>query len=116
MEILDGGRLISKTYILRIFQDIVLKFRLPLHRVVAAIVTLSSWTTKIGVAFGTSPLSRWLRYKYFLLLNGLPTAILNYRLPVTVGSIHNSATELLDHENVGVAVGTELLSCLEAEI
>jgi len=43
-------------------------------------------------------------------------AILNYRHPVTSGGIGNIAIELLDHENVGVAVGISLLSCLEAEI
>ena len=43
-------------------------------------------------------------------------AIFKIRLPVTSGSIHNSAAELLDPENGGLAVGTELLSSLEAEI
>ena len=32
------------------------------------------------------------------------------------GSIRNSAIEVVDYENVEVAVGTALLSCLEAEI
>ena len=41
---------------------------------------------------------------------------MNYLLPVTSGSIRNSAIELQDLENVGVAVGTALLSVLEAEI
>ena len=43
-------------------------------------------------------------------------AIFKMRLPVTSGSIRNSAFELLDPENGGLAVGTELLSSLEAEI
>ena len=43
-------------------------------------------------------------------------AILRFRLPVTSGSILNSAIELLDLENGGLAVGTAFLSCLEAEI
>ena len=38
------------------------------------------------------------------------------RLPVTSGSIRNSAVELLDPENGGLAVGTALISSLEAEI
>ena len=38
------------------------------------------------------------------------------RLPVTSGSIRNRAIELLDPENGGLAVGTESLSGLEAEI
>ena len=40
----------------------------------------------------------------------------DFRLPVTSGSIRDSAIELLDPENVGVAVRTALLSSLEAEI
>ena len=40
----------------------------------------------------------------------------NFRLPVTSGSIRDSAIELLDPENVGVAVGTAMLSSLDAEI
>ena len=43
-------------------------------------------------------------------------AIFKNRLPVISGSIGNSPIELLDPENVEVAVGTELLSSLEAEI
>ena len=54
--------------------------------------------------------------KYFRFRPGLAAAILNYRLPVTSVSIRHSTIELLDHENVRVAVGTALLSCLEAEI
>ena len=42
--------------------------------------------------------------------SGLPTAILKNRLPVTSGGVRNSAIEMLDHENVGVAVGISLLS------
>ena len=47
--------------------------------------------------------------------SGLATDIFDLRLPVTSSSIRDCAIELLDHENVG-AVGTELLSSLEAEI
>ena len=43
-------------------------------------------------------------------------AIFKIRLPVTSGSIRNSAAELLDPENGGLAVVTALLSSLEAEI
>jgi len=46
----------------------------------------------------------------------LVTAIFKIRLPVTSGSIRNSASELLGHENGGLAVGTALISSLEAEI
>jgi hypothetical protein len=46
----------------------------------------------------------------------LAVAIFDFRLPVMSGSIHGSAIELLDPENVVVAVGTELLSTLETEI
>ena len=58
LEIQHGGRLTTKTYILAIFQDIVVKFRLH----------------------------------------------------VTSGGSSNSTTEWLDHENVGEAFGTALLS------
>ena len=44
----------------------------------------------------------------------LITLILNLRLPVTLNYIRYSAIELLDAENRGLAVGTALLSCLEA--
>ena len=43
-------------------------------------------------------------------------AIFKSRLPVTSDSIRNSATELLDPENGGLAVGTALISGIEAEI
>ena len=44
--------------------------------------------------------------------------IFKIRLPVTSGSIRNSAAEKLDPENGGrgLAVGTALISSLEAEI
>ena len=42
--------------------------------------------------------------------------VVKFRLHVTSGGSSNSTTELLDHENVGEAFGTALLSCLEAEI
>ena len=41
---------------------------------------------------------------------------LKNRLPVISGTIRNSAVGLLDPENGGLAVGTALLSCLEAEL
>ena len=43
-------------------------------------------------------------------------AIFEFRLPVTSGIIRNSAGELVDPENGGLAVGTALISSLEAEI
>ena len=46
----------------------------------------------------------------------MAAAIFYFRLPVMSGSIRDCAIELLDPENMGVAVGTELLSSLEAEI
>ena len=48
--------------------------------------------------------------------SGLAAAIFKSRLPVMTGSIGNSAIELLDPEHGGLAVGTALLSSLEAEI
>jgi len=48
--------------------------------------------------------------------SGVSAAILKYRLPATSGCIRNSATDFLDSENESLAVGTALLSCLEAEI
>ena len=56
-----------------------------------------------------------LRYKYFRFRIDLEAAILQNRLPVTKYSIRNSAIELLDPENGGLAVETALLSCLEAD-
>ena len=46
----------------------------------------------------------------------MASAILKNRLPVKSEIIRNGAIELLDSENGGLAVGTELLSGLEAEI
>ena len=46
----------------------------------------------------------------------LAVAILKSRLPVTSGSIRVIAIELLDPENGGLAVGTESLSGVEADI
>ena len=43
-------------------------------------------------------------------------AILKNRFPVKSEIIRNSAIELLDSENGGLTVGTELLSGLEADI
>ena len=48
--------------------------------------------------------------------SGLTAAIFKNRFPVTSISIRNGAIEILDPENEGLAVETELLSCLEAEI
>ena len=48
--------------------------------------------------------------------SGLEAAIFKNRLPVTSVTIRNSAIGLLDPENGGLAVGTALLSCLEAEL
>ena len=46
----------------------------------------------------------------------MAAAISEFLLPVTSSSIRSSAIELLDPENVGVAVETAFLSTLEAEI
>jgi len=43
-------------------------------------------------------------------------AILDLRLPPTATSIDISSIVFLDLENVGVAVGIAVLSCIEAEI
>ena len=43
-------------------------------------------------------------------------AIFKFPLPVTFDSIHNSAVDFLDPENMGVAIGISLLCILEAEI
>ncbi len=48
--------------------------------------------------------------------SGLQTAMLKFRLPVTSRSNERSAIELRVAENIGVAVGISLLSCLEGEI
>ena len=48
--------------------------------------------------------------------SGLAAAILDFRLPVTSDGVCNSAIVFLDPENMGVAVGIILLSCLQAEI
>ena len=64
---------------------------------------------QMGLAVGTTSL-------YDISTSGLVGAMFKIRLPVTSGSIRKSASELLDPENGGLAVGTELLSSLEAEI
>ena len=43
-------------------------------------------------------------------------AIFNLPLTPLLNSVHTSPTELLDPENVGVAVGISLLSCIQADI
>ena len=46
----------------------------------------------------------------------LAATILEFRLPVMSGRICNSPIEMLDLENVGVAVEIALLSSLQAEL
>ena len=48
--------------------------------------------------------------------SGLAAAIFDFRLPVMSDRICNSPIELLDPENVGVAVEIALISSLEAEL
>ena len=43
-------------------------------------------------------------------------AIFDFQVTLTLESINNSPTVLVDPENVGVAVGISLLSHLQAEI
>src|SRR5208282_2995190 len=50
-----------------------------------------------------------------IITSGLTAAILNIRFPLTSGGIRNSPIEFLDPENGGLAVGTALISSLEAE-
>ena len=51
-----------------------------------------------------------------IITSGITAAILDIRLPLTSGGIRKSPIEFLDSENWGLAVGTGLLSSLEAEI
>ena len=44
------------------------------------------------------------------------SAILKFLLPVTLGSIYNSAFDFLDSENIEVAVGISFLGATDAEI
>ena len=64
--------------------------------------------------------SRWNDVTIFssrdIITSGITAAILDIRLPLTSGGIRNSPIELLDQENGGLAVGTALISSLEAEI
>ena len=46
----------------------------------------------------------------------MAAAIFEFRLSVTSDGIRDSPSEFMDPENVGLAVGTELLFGLEAEI
>ena len=46
----------------------------------------------------------------------MAAAILKFRLPVSRRRLADSAIEFPDPENMGVAVGISLLSCIEAEI
>ena len=52
----------------------------------------------------------------FLKMAAAKPEVLLSQLPGTSGSILNSTIELMDPENGGLAVGTALMSCLEAEI
>ena len=71
----------------------------------------------VGVAFGMSLLSyigaEILRYSYVL---PVMVAIFDSQLSAMSESVQNSLAVLLDPENVGVAFGISLLSCIEAEI
>jgi hypothetical protein len=49
-------------------------------------------------------------------ISGLAPAILQFRLPLARDSIRGSATELLDPEGVGVAVGILFTGVIEAEL
>jgi hypothetical protein len=49
-------------------------------------------------------------------ISGLAPAILQFRLPLTRDSIRKSATELLDPENMEVAVGILFTGVIEAEL
>ena len=46
----------------------------------------------------------------------LMAAIFGLQVPVTSESIHTGPTVLMDSDNVGVAAGISLLSCIQAEI
>jgi hypothetical protein len=71
-------------------------------------------TPKMGVS-RSNGVAIFSRSRY-ISTSGASVAILKYRLPFTSGCIRNSATDFLDLENEGLAAGTALLSCLEAEI
>ena len=64
--------------------------------------------------------SRWNGVTIFssqdIITSGITASILDIRLPLTSGGIRNSPVEFLDPENGGLAVGTALISSLEAEI
>jgi len=47
--------------------------------------------------------------------SGLAATILDLSLPVTLDSIVGSTVGLLDTENVGLAVGIALLSCVQLQ-
>ena len=68
-----------------------------------------------NMSFNLTCDATWRRNRHYV-TSGLAAAIFKNRLPVTSDSIRNGANELLDPENGGLAVETELLSCLEAEI
>jgi hypothetical protein len=48
--------------------------------------------------------------------SGLAAAILNFPLPVSRWILHNNVMKFPDPDNVGLAVGISLLSCIEADI
>ena len=64
--------------------------------------------------------SRWNGITIFssrdIITSGITAAILDIRLPLTSGGIRNSHIEFLYPENRGLALGTALISSLEAEI
>ena len=68
----------------------------------------------IGVAVGTALLSCLEADIYVLPV--LAAANLHFRLPVTSESFLDSPVELLDPENVGVAVEISFLCAIEAEL
>ena len=71
----------------------------------------------MGVAFGISFLSH-LQAEIWVLPVWMAAMLdmLDFRLPVWSHSIQTTSIELLDPENIGVAVGISFLSLLEAEI
>jgi len=68
----------------------------------------------IGIATGISFLS--VMHQLLYGASGLMAAILNFLLPVSSYSIHNSFIVLPDAENMGIAVEISLLSCPQAEL
>jgi hypothetical protein len=92
-----------------------LDFRLPvrLHSIETTSIELLV-LENMGVAVGISFLSHLQAEIYVLPV--LVAAMLDFLLPVWSHSIETISVELLDPENIGVAVGISLLSHLQAEI